>query len=229
MAQLRAASKAHSGPASRDPRRQRSPCRPRGCPRGRPLPPHPGRRGLPRTHAARAPPAGVCRGRPALAGAVHALNISAHTPGEAPDAARNESARSPHQHAHFHPLHWQQSETPMNYLRTFILAAALTALAACQPKTASDHRGRGHLPGDGDRQRQTHHTATCTSSTSRASPARLRGPDPAAARQRAGQPHPREGDGRAGLKDGLEKSGDTGNLLALTRLNVLEQAGPTST
>ena len=45
----------------------------------------------------------------------------------------------------------------MNYSRLLVMATALTALAACQPKTAAPTAAGGHLPRGRDGQRQPHH------------------------------------------------------------------------
>lgn len=112
----------------------------------------------------------------------------------------------------------------MNYSRILVTTAALAALAACQPKTATTTAATDTSPAiatvNGSpitRDMYEFYIKGITGKTS----ADLSPQQRAAALDNLIRG---KVTGEQALKDGLEKTGDTSNLLALTRLNVLEQA-----
>jgi peptidyl-prolyl cis-trans isomerase C len=111
----------------------------------------------------------------------------------------------------------------MNYSRLLVTATALTALAACQPKTAAT------TPADTSPAVATVNGSPITRDFYEFYIKGITGKtsaDLTAQQRTAALDNLIRGKltGEQAIKDGLDKSGDTSFLLSLTRLNVLEQA-----
>jgi peptidyl-prolyl cis-trans isomerase C len=112
----------------------------------------------------------------------------------------------------------------MNYSRILVTAAALTALAACQPKTAATTAAADTSPAiatvNGSPITRDFYEFYIKGITGKTS-ADLNPQQRAAALDNLVRG---KLTGEEAVKEGLDKSGDTAYLLQLTRLNVLEQA-----
>ncbi len=112
----------------------------------------------------------------------------------------------------------------MNYSRILVTATALTALAACQPKTAATTAAADTSPAvatvNGSPITRDFYEFYIKGITGKSSA------DLTAQQRTAALDNLIRGKltGEEAIKEGLDKSGDTGFLLNLTRLNVLEQA-----
>jgi peptidyl-prolyl cis-trans isomerase C len=112
----------------------------------------------------------------------------------------------------------------MNYSRILVTATALTALAACQPKTPAPAAAADASPAiatvNGSPITRDFYEFYIKGITGKSSA------DLTAQQRTAALDNLIRGKltGEQALKEGLDKSGDTAFLLSLTRLNVLEQA-----